>query len=61
MGGHFDDSGALGARGLVFKAGLLWERSRKGRVGMSLPEQDVPRAELAEDLVGEKPALPELS
>ncbi|MDR1623265.1 MAG: aminomethyl-transferring glycine dehydrogenase subunit GcvPB [Synergistaceae bacterium] len=46
---------------MVFKEGLLWERSRKGRVGMSLPEQDVPRAELAEDLVGEKPALPELS
>jgi glycine dehydrogenase subunit 2 len=58
MAGHFD---APGARGLVFKEGLLWERSKKGRLGISLPEQDVPRAELAEELVGEKPALPELS
>ena len=50
-----------GDRGLVFKEGLLWERSRKGRIGMSLPERDVPRAELDGDLVGDKPALPELS
>ncbi|MDR1730512.1 MAG: aminomethyl-transferring glycine dehydrogenase subunit GcvPB [Synergistaceae bacterium] len=54
-------TGHPGARGLVFREGLLWERSRKGRVGMSLPERDVPRSELAGDLVGEKPALPELS
>jgi glycine dehydrogenase subunit 2 len=54
-------AGHPGARGLVFREGLLWERSAKGRVGMSLPEQDVPRADLAEELVGEKPVLPELS
>ncbi|MDR1482096.1 MAG: aminomethyl-transferring glycine dehydrogenase subunit GcvPB [Synergistaceae bacterium] len=54
-------AGHPGVRGLVIKEGLLWERSRKGRIGVSLPEQDVPRAELADELVGEKPALPELS
>jgi glycine dehydrogenase subunit 2 len=50
-----------GARGLVFNEELLWERSRKGRIGISLPERDVPRSELDETLVGGKPALPELS
>jgi glycine dehydrogenase subunit 2 len=61
MAGHSDASGAPGACGLVFKEGLLWERSGKGRIGISLPERDVPRAELDEELVGDKPALPELS
>ncbi|MDR1379556.1 MAG: aminomethyl-transferring glycine dehydrogenase subunit GcvPB [Synergistaceae bacterium] len=50
-----------GTQGLAFREGLLWERSKKGRIGISLPEQDVPRVELDEGLVGEKPALPELS
>lgn len=50
-----------GTKGLAFKEDLLWERGRKGRVGMSLPEQDVPRAELDSKLVGAEPALPELS
>ncbi|MDR1977264.1 MAG: aminomethyl-transferring glycine dehydrogenase subunit GcvPB [Synergistaceae bacterium] len=50
-----------GARGLAFKEALLWERGRKGRVGISLPERDVPRSELDAGLVGDKPELPELS
>jgi glycine dehydrogenase subunit 2 len=50
-----------GTKGLAFKEPLLWERSRAGRTGMSIPERDVPRAELDESLVGVKPDLPELS
>ena len=61
MAGHSAALDTPGARGLVYKEGLLWERSRKGRIGLSLPERDVPEAALPEELVGEKPALPELS
>jgi glycine dehydrogenase subunit 2 len=50
-----------GTRGLAFKEALLWERSRAGRIGMSLPESDVPRTEMDNSLVGDKPDLPELS
>ncbi|MDR1873473.1 MAG: aminomethyl-transferring glycine dehydrogenase subunit GcvPB [Synergistaceae bacterium] len=50
-----------GTRGLAFREALLWERSRKGRIGLSLPEQDVPRSELDAGLVGDGPDLPELS
>jgi len=50
-----------GTKGLAFKEALLWERGRKGRVGISLPDQDVPKSELAPDLVGPEPDLPELS
>ena len=50
-----------GTRGLAFREALLWERSRAGRIGMSLPENDVPRAEMDNSLVGDKPDLPELS
>jgi glycine dehydrogenase subunit 2 len=50
-----------GTKGLAFKESLLWERGRKGRVGLSLPEQDVPWSELDSALVGGKPELPELS
>ncbi|MDR3264469.1 MAG: aminomethyl-transferring glycine dehydrogenase subunit GcvPB [Synergistaceae bacterium] len=50
-----------GTKGLAFKEELLWEKGRKGRVGMSLPERDVPRIELDAGLVGDKPELPELS
>jgi glycine dehydrogenase subunit 2 len=50
-----------GTRGLAFREPLLWERGRAGRIGISLPESDVPRAELDSSLVGGKPDLPELS
>ena len=50
-----------GTKGLAFKEGLLWERGRKGRLAMSLPEQDVPKSELDPSLVGSEPMLPELS
>jgi glycine dehydrogenase subunit 2 len=50
-----------GGKGLAFGEPLLWERSREGRVGISVPERDVPEDPLGENLVGEKPELPELS
>ena len=50
-----------GTKGLAFKEPFLWERSSKGRTGLSLPERDVPSADLDPSLVGAEPALPELS
>ena len=53
--------GYPGIRGIAYKEDLLWERSRKGRVGISIPEADVPSADLDPSLVGAEPKLPELS
>jgi glycine dehydrogenase subunit 2 len=50
-----------GTKGLAFREPLLWEKSRAGRIGMSLPESDVPRAETDASFVGDMPDLPELS
>jgi glycine dehydrogenase subunit 2 len=50
-----------GTKGLAFKESLLWERSREGRLALSIPEQDVPRSDLDPSLVGTSPDLPELS
>ena len=50
-----------GTKGLAFKEELLWERGRKGRVGISIPTQDVPSSELDPALVGSAPKLPDLS
>ena len=50
-----------GTRGLAFKEALLWERGRKGRLALSIPERDVPESALDAGLVGPEPALPELS
>ena len=51
----------LGTTGLVLDEPLLWERGRKGRSGFSLPRRDVTRCEVAPDLAGEIPDVPELS
>jgi len=40
---------------------LLWEKGKKGRNGMSIPESDVPAAPLAGELCGEGPDFPDLS
>lgn len=40
---------------------LLWEKGKKGRCGMSIPESDVPSASLPKDLAGEPPDFPDLS
>ncbi|MEE4240074.1 MAG: aminomethyl-transferring glycine dehydrogenase subunit GcvPB [Desulfopila sp.] len=52
---------APGDSGLILKEPLLWEKGKKGRNGMSIPESDVPAASLPEDLLGEGPDFPDLS
>jgi glycine dehydrogenase subunit 2 len=50
-----------GRSGLIMDEPLLWEKGRKGRNGMSIPESDVPAAPLADELCGEGPDFPDLS
>ncbi|MBF0202145.1 MAG: aminomethyl-transferring glycine dehydrogenase subunit GcvPB [Desulfamplus sp.] len=47
--------------GLIFNEKFLWEMSRGGRCGISLPEQDVDISPLEEGLTGDAPDLPQLS
>lgn len=53
--------GYPGIRGIAYKEDLLWEKSRKGRIGISVPESDVPSVDLDPSLVGAELKLPELS
>ncbi len=50
-----------GESGLILSEPLLWEKGKKGRCGMSIPESDVPAAPLAEELCGVGVDFPELS
>ena len=50
-----------GKSGLIMDEPLLWEKGKKGRNGMSIPESDVPAAELADELCGVGPDFPDLS
>jgi len=50
-----------GATGLVLNEPLLWEKGKKGRVGISLPTRDVPSTPIGENLVGDSPDFPDLS
>lgn len=50
-----------GRSGLIMEEPLLWEKGKKGRNGMSIPESDVPSASLAKELCGEGPDFPDLS
>jgi glycine dehydrogenase subunit 2 len=50
-----------GASGLVLNEPLLWERGKKGRLGMSIPKHDVGKTEPDQNLVGEGPDFPDLS
>ncbi len=50
-----------GNSGLIMDEPLLWERGKKGRNGMSIPESDVPASPINEDLCGEGPDFPNLS
>lgn len=52
---------SLGTTGLILNEKLLWEKGQKGRIGFSLPPQDVESSPLAEDLAGEGPDFPDLS
>ncbi|MBI4832429.1 MAG: aminomethyl-transferring glycine dehydrogenase subunit GcvPB [Candidatus Lindowbacteria bacterium] len=50
-----------GTTGLIFNEPLLWEKGKKGRVGMSLPGRDVRTCALDENLRGNGPDFPDLS
>ena len=52
---------APGRSGLILDEPLLWEKGRKGRNGMSIPDSDVPAAAIADELCGPGPDFPDLS
>ena len=52
---------APGNSGLILEEPLLWEKGKKGRNGMSVPESDVPTASLPPGLTGDGPDFPDLS
>lgn len=47
--------------GLIIEEPLLWEKGRKGRMGFSMPECDVPDADIDASILGEGPDFPDLS
>ncbi len=51
----------LGTSGLILNEPLLWEKGKRGRIGMSIPISDVPAAALDETLQGEAVDFPDLS
>ena len=51
----------LGTGGLILNEPLLWNKGKKGRIGMSIPESDVPVAAIATDLLGPDVDFPDLS
>jgi glycine dehydrogenase subunit 2 len=51
---------SLGASGLIFNEPLLWELGSSGRMGFSMPAQDVPAAAADAALVGDGPDFPDL-
>lgn len=50
-----------GTSGLIFNEPELWEKSREGRCGISMPRSDVPRADFDPALTDDAPELPQLS
>ncbi len=52
---------SLGTGGLILNEPLLWEKGKKGRIGMSIPLSDVPAALLDEALLGTDVDFPDLS
>lgn len=52
---------SLGAGGLIFNEPLLWEMGAKGRMGFSMPTQDVPDLPVDSHLAGDGPDFPDLS
>jgi len=50
----------IGTTGLILNEPLLWEKGSKGRLGMSIPESDVPAVEMDSDLAGDGPDFPDL-
>lgn len=56
-----NDTMQQGTRGLILNEGLLWEKGKKGRSGMSGPDCGAPEALLPESLAGDGPDWPDLS
>ncbi|WP_136808129.1 aminomethyl-transferring glycine dehydrogenase subunit GcvPB [Desulfosediminicola flagellatus] len=52
---------AAGTSGLIMNEPLLWERGKKGRKGMSIPEHDVPMVQVDSAVQGAGPDFPDLS
>ena len=50
----------IGTTGLILNEPLLWEKGSKGRLGMSIPESDVPAVKMDSDLAGDGPDFPDL-
>ena len=50
-----------GANGIIQNEPLLWEKGKKGRRGMCVPQSDVPEAALAQELQGPPVDFPDLS
>ncbi len=51
----------IGTTGLILNESLLWEKGKKGRIGFSMPRQDVPSAVVDPSLTDEGPDFPDLS
>ncbi|PID72751.1 MAG: glycine dehydrogenase (aminomethyl-transferring) [Desulfobulbus propionicus] len=51
----------IGSSGLILDEPLLWEKGKKGRKGMSIPQSDVPSAPLPDELIGAPVDFPDLS
>ena len=50
-----------GTSGLIMNEPLLWEKSKQGRLGISIPESDVAAAPLDAEFAGDGPDFPDLS
>jgi len=50
-----------GTTGLIMNEPLLWEKTKPGRMGISIPKSDVAAAPLDPEFVGEGPNFPDLS
>ncbi len=50
----------IGTTGLILNEPLLWEKGSPGRMGMSIPESDVPSADMDSALIGDGPDFPDL-
>jgi len=51
---------SIGTTGLILNEPLLWEKGSPGRMGMSIPDSDVPAADMDSNLVGDGPDFPDL-
>ncbi len=52
---------APATRGLILNEALLFEKGKKGRIGFSLPENDVPSFSVNKELLGTGPDFPDLN